>query len=599
MYRLQNKLLVYFLVTSIIPVLVIGLFGYFVAKDAMEDKMSADTETLLQQVRQNVDNKVVKIEKSLDLITADQEVQVIMEEVAFGEQGLPAYDAAHALNNILYSTFFRENEILSCLLFQANGGSYAYNGYIPSDQAARAAPFYQEILDGKGTIVWTMPEDTAFHTVEPGGRYIVGAVVRDTNNRRDLKELGVVCLELKGDMFSELLTNAQSAPDVDLYLVDAQDTLLAATQGTDMEQTDFGAIREALGEAEYGTMYLPSKDGPRMVSFLRCSAKDWMIVQSIPRDQYLAGINSIGLFTALVCVICMGLIILLAYVISSSVTQPVRALYRSMQAVSKGNFDVTVPVTGRDEISEICAGFNELVKRTGALFADSIEKERQLQESSLQALRYQINPHFLYNTLATIALVVRSKRLPEAQEMIGALSRLLQKTLGNNGELVPLAEELDNIRDYLSIQQVWYKNGIQVTFSVEESLLPVKVPCMLLQPIVENAINHGLSRRLNKRQDAQLTLSARRDGTDLCLVVWDNGVGMSAERIRTMLDGSAHRTNSKNHIGLYNINQRIQLQYGASYGVSIASQEGQYCEVTVRLPVEQPMKQITERTDEC
>ena len=253
----------------------------------------------------------------------------------------------------------------------------------------------------------------------------------------------------------------------------------------------------------------------------------WKIVRLVPAAYYTTELRWIGLVDAGLVLACLAAAAGLAALLSRVVSRPVGEIARAMERVGRRDFSATVPVRTRDELGTVAAGFNAMAGQLDRLFREAVGREREVQRATLRALRYQVNPHLLANTLASIRLTALAAGDARAALMLATLSRLLRRTLSRTDDLVPLAAEIENLRDWIAVMQVRYLDRIDARIDVDPALRGRLVPPMVLQPLVENAVLHGLSGRLNEEHGgALLEVSAAEHGGLLVLSVRDNGRGM-------------------------------------------------------------------------
>ena len=271
----------------------------------------------------------------------------------------------------------------------------------------------------------------------------------------------------------------------------------------------------------------------------------------------------------IVFIIGIAGLIFIYIVVSWWFTRPINALTKGVRKISKGNLDYTFSSKRQDEFGELSNEFNRMMNRIKELIDTLKITEEHKRQSDFQVLLSQVNPHFLYNTLNTIDIMVDHSNKEQLHLVIQVLTRLLQYGLDSSTDVKPLRDELINSRDYLYIQSVRYADRFD--FSIDdppEGLSGIKVLKLILQPIVENAVFHGLHPLSGRK--GTLTVSIRLDDNDLCIEVADNGVGMNEEQLeRIMSSFSSSHDLTSNHIGIRNVHKRIQLYYGVSYGLTI------------------------------
>lgn len=236
---------------------------------------------------------------------------------------------------------------------------------------------------------------------------------------------------------------------------------------------------------------------------------------------------------------------------------------------------VRLTVTGEDEFGRIERSFNEMAEQLQSLIDEVRHSEQRKRAAEIDFLHAQINSHFIHNTLTSIRFLLEMNKTEEAGEMLFYFSKLLRQTLSRSDEFIPLSQETDALENYVNLQRYRYPDTFEATFDLGPDTDRVMVPSMILQPVVENAIFHGTG---GKR--IQITLTARREGENLTIVVADDGVGMSDDQRRDILQ----KESRMNHVGLRNVHERIQMCYGSAYGLSIESAVGQGTKITYTLP---------------
>ena len=263
---------------------------------------------------------------------------------------------------------------------------------------------------------------------------------------------------------------------------------------------------------------------------------------------------------------------------SRAFTKPANQLAGAMGEFEENAKDFTfVPVRGTREIVSLSDSFGHMVVKVQELMEKVRQEEISLRKTELNALQAQINPHFLYNTLDSIAWMCEEGRNREAVEMTNALAKLFRISISKGHELIPLEKELQHAESYLKIQKFRYKNQFTYTMDVEEDCLKYLCNKITLQPIIENAIVHGL----DMADEGEIRIGVRQDGEDILITVEDNGVGMTEEQCREILHQEA---GSHVGIGIKNVNDRIRIYFGETYGLTITSELDMGTRVIIRMP---------------
>ena len=295
---------------------------------------------------------------------------------------------------------------------------------------------------------------------------------------------------------------------------------------------------------------------------------DELITQRVQNVVAILGLLLFVLFSA----ICSSL------VFSRMISRPVKRLIQAMEQFEDSASDFTYhAVEGSREIGELSHSFGHMVVQIQQLMEKVREEEITLRKAELRALQAQINPHFLYNTLDAIGWLCEEERTQDAVEMVNALAKLFRISISKGHEIIPVEKELEHARSYLKIEKFRYKQ-FAYSFDVDEDCLNYYCNKITLQPIIENAIYHGLDRMVD---EGEIRIGVHSRGDNLVFTVEDNGIGMTKEQCREILEGSA---GDKTGIGIRNVNNRIKIYFGEQYGIQIDSELDEGTTVTIIMP---------------
>lgn len=283
---------------------------------------------------------------------------------------------------------------------------------------------------------------------------------------------------------------------------------------------------------------------------------------------------------ATVCVLLLTLgMVWYSVRVTRRITGPIGALSQKARQFGKGDFTGVPVETHITELKTLDVGFDEMARQIDGLMAKQIQDQKSLHRAELELLQAQINPHFLYNTLDSIAILAESQREEDVVSMVTSLSTFFRNSLSNGADIITLAAERTQVASYLEIQQIRYSDILCYEINIPEELLECEVPKLILQPLVENALYHGIK---NRRGMGKITVSGRADGGDMLLTVTDNGAGMDAGRVHELQSGVYQDRHTG--LGLVNVHKRIRLYCGERYGLIFASEAGKGTSVSIRLP---------------
>jgi two-component system, sensor histidine kinase YesM len=309
----------------------------------------------------------------------------------------------------------------------------------------------------------------------------------------------------------------------------------------------------------------------------------WTTVGMIPENILMQDVKVIRGQLISISVIVLLSMLVVSIMVSNQITRNIRRLRNSMQLVKKGHLSVKPQIVSQDEVGELSEVFVSMMGNIVELLEDIKRREQQKREAELKVLQAQISPHFLYNTLNTIKYLSQLQRVHNIEEVTGALIELLRATVNHTTELVPIREEVEYIRRYAAIQKYKYSDKYLVICQMEDEILDYYCPKLILQPIVENALLHGSTSGI---EEGRINLQIISEDNTVKFLISDNGKGMTHEQIEHVL----HRNKQSEHvgpggIGIINVDERIKLIFGNSYGLTISSLPGIQTIVEINIPV--------------
>jgi two-component system sensor histidine kinase YesM len=581
----------YFLLMSVITLTVAGSFSYVISVSTLRKNANTGMANTVEQIGRNVENQIEKINRYAYLLFTDVKIQqTLMEHSLPNHDPGRLYSLYKELDSILSYYFYNDKYFLSASITLNSGERYIYQSSIADYPISPLLDQLDQVMESKqfadGAVRWEGP---ARLTVRGGRQVELFSVSRELKNVGDMKTssvftIGQLRLVFSEKMYSDLYQSIHTDANSVIMIVDAAGNVISHKEksfvANSMAEEDF--MNKVLNS--HDKVFVHSHDGTRsFVSSYKLGVQEWRVIELVPYTYVTTKINSILLITILMCLVCLLGIYLLSLFLSVRFSKPLMELNWAMKEMEKGNFDISVDVSTKDEVGQMKNHFNRMVKRIKGLFERTIKQEREKQEQELRALQYQVNPHFLYNTLNSVRLMAILSKANHVAAMIEALIRLLRNTLGKYGKMVSVKVEIDNIRDFIFIQNMRYSGKFEVDYQIDNNLLSLLMPHFILQPLVENALFHGLEPKRGMEK-GKLTVHGKLSGEQLAFCLTDNGVGMTSEQIERIFAGIDHEF-GYTQIGIKNVHDRIRLMYGPDYGIRVDSVIGEGTTVEVRLPI--------------
>ena len=486
--------------------------------------------------------------------------------------------------NLLYEE--NRDALVSIAVFDGSGAlvSAAPLSGLKSSALPQESSWFQAATEKMENLHFSAPHvQRLFDDPDYRYRWVVSLSRYVQLTRGGVTESGVLLVDMNFSGIEQICRDVELFGGGYVYLVDSAGELIYHPR----QQLIYAGLLE-----EYNRQAAGYGDGCHTVSFggqrYQMTIKTvgytgWKLVGMVPMKGMNLGLNQLGLFGLSLLLFSAFLLAFLTFRISAHITDPIRQLEDSIKKLEEGQENVEIAEGGCYEIQHLGHTINSLVSTMRHLMDDIIQQERQKRRSELDVLQSQINPHFLYNTLDSVIWMTEAGRYEESIQMVTSLARLFRISLSKGNSVIPLRDELEHARHYMTIQQIRFKNRFTARITADETVEGLYTLKLIVQPLLENAIYHGMS---EAEDDGEITVHAYRSGDEVWIDVQDNGLGMRPEVAAGLLDGRCRRPSGKGSgIGVVNVHQRIQLTFGRQYGLTIQSEPDEGTLVRIRIPV--------------
>ncbi|WP_342437197.1 sensor histidine kinase [Paenibacillus sp. FSL L8-0436] len=564
----KRKMILMVVVMLILVIAIIEIVTYAVSINFHLNDAKANDTQKVQFISENMDDAISYMGKLMDSITEDSDIQsMLLQTNQLTYEKLSALEQL-VVSKILYSTdkletvyLFNTQQFLVKLNYNTSGSV--------NNKDDVQSELKKQRYDTVGRITWR---------VNKGVIYIERAI----RERDSLKMLGYITISLKDDYLKQRL---QSEPYRYSYVFDEQDRIVvSSSEDPDIHVEDL-LRRAKLQSAERPSLLNMEPYGKMLFTTFVSAQEGWTVVSLVPLKEISKGTELIGRWITAIGVIGVLLGILLTWFTTSRLIAPLHALKQVMDQVETDHFDQQVRINRRDEFGRLGRSFNQMMGKINYLISEVYQKELAQRESEYRALKAQINPHFLYNTLDTIRWLSMYGENDKIENVTISLAQLLKANLADHREMVPVRSELEYINAYLAIQKTRFESRITVSIHMDDDIAELWIPRFILQPIVENSFVHGLE---NKVGPGNLSIIGIVDGGSVRFRVIDDGVGIEEQKRDRLLEftgevdlGSAKGTGN----GMRNVHKRIQMLFGESYGLTINGMPGSGTIVEIIVPV--------------
>jgi two-component system sensor histidine kinase YesM len=585
---IRKKLLLVLNIQILIPIIIISYFSFKSSEAIITNKSVADSNDILSLVELRLQDTL----KNLNAISQDLSTNKDIYSVLINSDSnsnstdkLTNYEATNKLVNLFQSVGVSRPEIESMCIVTNNIKFITYNSNSDIESVIRQN--YDEIrekADNKdGNTDWFFDKDPKTGIVKSA--FLVRMVI----NHDSWHEAGLLIIQINMDYLYAPLQGLESEVMQNITILSKENDVILCKNKS--EFTNYETIIKEMPQNTKNSYV--DKNNDIFVAYRTLSESKWKILTYIPLSRLY---QDVGSLRNSIILLCLGAILVLSAVsmfMSLDMIKPINQLVKAMKGMDIDNISNSyIEIDRKDELGFLHKTFNTMTKEMDHLVTWIYKEQITRKEAEIKALQSQINPHFLFNTLESINWMARLNNVPEISETVSDLSALLEASIGRDDRLITIEEEFMYIDRYIALIKRRFEDKITLNKEVDPQVLYAKIPRLLIQPLIENAVYHGVE---NSREKGIITLVANIHEGLITIEVIDNGSGISTEdqiklnKTLEMDNESYFKTFSskKNKsIGIDNVNRRIKLFYGENYGVKLESKLNIYTKVSVTLPVQ-------------
>lgn len=555
-------------------VIVTGVSMKFTNTSIFENS-SEYTHTIIQQMNQNIDSYIDYMENIAYLISSNEDVQDYLFDEKIDNEG--RYRILNQLQTILDS----RSDIRNVGIISKNGRMLINDGSksVNQDLDLNTQEWYATALEKPNGPILTSSHVQHIISGERPWVITLSRGIRDRSGSGE-KE-GVFFIDLNYSAISGLCDQSTVGTKGYAFILDAKGNIVYHPQQQQLYNELQTENISLIMDTDEDTVLTGTGNDGKLYSISRSEKTGWTVVDCTNVKELLSKSRQAQSVYVLTAIILVIVALLFSRFMARSITLPIQKLRDSMKKVQEGDFSVSdVVVDSKNEIGSLTKSFDVMTHRIHELMEQNVHEQEEKRRSELKALQSQINPHFLYNTLDSIIWMAEGKKNEEVVLMTASLARLLRQSISNEDEVVPIANEVEYARGYLTIQKMRYKDKLEFQIEVDSSILYIPLIKLVLQPIIENAIYYGLKYKESK--GLLIVKGFMKDGNAVLQVI-DDGVGMDEETLAHIYD--KHKVNyHSNGVGVYNVQKRLKLYYGEDYGITYTSELGKGTTATITIP---------------
>lgn len=629
MYRgkIRNRLLIFFLVITFLPIVTLGIFSNSIYTKIIENKVNEHTEQMIKQIEVNIDNHIKSVENILMYISSSEDTikflnqsiesgqttnggQLIVGEQITGagqptegekitESGQPTEESqsinynynleaqkdleARIKKNL--KVYTDVNSEIFGLLIVNNNDRYISNEL---EKKTRDSLIKETWYTGAINEI-----DKSYFFSNPIGRNLkpyksysaedIISISKAVIDKETNKPIGVVMADINLKKFDDIIRDNNIGEKGFFYLLDNNNNIVYSP----VNPTIYRINSNKFDNKKDSFIYSINNETFKIM-YTTSSVTGWKSIGVFSFKDITKDITGMERFTLIIAIITSLLAVFFSLLFTNSIVTPIRELRTLMKGVESGDLDLKFEENNyRNEFGELGHSFNHMVSEIKKLINMVYEEQRSKRKAEIDTLQAQIKPHFLYNTLDTIAWMAEDYNAKDIIKLVAALTKVFRIGLNKGKEVIKLKDEIEHINNYLIIQKYRYEDKLNYEINFHDEILDTFILKLITQPIVENAIYHGIK---EKRGQGKIIINFRKVIDEIIITVEDNGAGISEEKlqnINSMLETSNSfyiDSGSGSGYGISNVNTRIKLSYGQNYGLRYYSSFGEWTRVEIRIP---------------
>lgn len=582
---IRYKINAVYLPLIVIPLLLLGYISNSLYTKAIIDKTIKNVSDNLELIVSGINKILVNTENCANILTLNlnrivltgdgqsggltsdiQQSREIGNQLALGQVLFPEVESA---------TFIKTGENR---IFSSNSKLEAAFSDNEADPVRKAL----ELEKGNRNIWFPMQTRKLLQSDSERAFLPMGKVVTDVSS---FDKVGYLILYVREDQLSSLFINIGPTRSGSYFIIDDKGTIISSRNKEDlMKPVSDISVRELLDAGADSTRIDNTRGKSHLIVSKTFERTGWRLVCHIPMDELTEDNRKITMLILLVGSLCLLFALLGSTILSDIISKPIAGLARHMLKSSDGTPDLYKGPETTLEISHLSSAFNTMICRNRGLVARVEEEEKKKREFELALIQLQIKPHFLYNTLDVISALAELGRNSEAIKASKALANFYRAVLNKGREIITIGEEIENVLSYLFIQHIRYSDVFDYEIRIDNDIRSNLILKLTIQPLVENAIYHGLK---PKGSPGRILIEGCRESADRIIIkISDDGVGMPEDKVKEFMEKRGAKI-QRQSFGIYNVDERIKLFFGAEYGLRLESRQGVGTEARIEIPVKE------------
>lgn len=593
--KIRTRMVLLFMVLSIIPMLLVVYIFYQEYSASIQEKISTYSVQVMSQIARNIERDLGRLENS----SIEIEFSDVVQQTLYRYQNLSEWQVENAqveMRESFTKKFYSLHNVSDVLIYTNRKEkiiAYGDPGLKLNLKPGYTSGLLEQLEDKNGGIVWDainadnevylVKYATSAELMKRSDGILLGRAIKSL---KDGSIIGYLVIRSNEEYLSDIYRKIDMGQGSKIFVLSADDVVISSVDPSlriTSHYPDADLIEQIKKHAAEGEFVFNYSTGEEqyLVSFSAMEGTDWFVVGMIPFSYLNSNVQDIYRETIFIAIVCFFLSLLLAYFFAAMIIAPLNRLRIAMNRAQQGNLSAQIRDDFQDEIGEVAQHFNKMLRQIKNLLESVKLGEQKKRQAELRALQAQINPHFLANTLNTVRFLAKAQNVSNIENITAALINIFQVMAGRGDSKITIKNELEYLKSYLEIQEYRYLDKFQVDYNIDPEILLYRIPKLLLQPIVENALIHGIE---PMEGQGLLVIKGYKENDTIKLVITDNGVGIPPGKLKNILCAQERKHAGLTGIGIANVNERIKIYFGEPYGLVIESVYGFYTMVEVTLP---------------
>ncbi len=585
---IKKKLLLVLYIQILLPLIFIGFFSFKSSEEIITSKSISYSKDILSLIELRLQDTVRNLNIiSQDLRSNENIYQALINDYNNNINKLNNYEVASQLNNVFLKAAITRNEIESICIVSNSKRFFTFDNNNETDASnirsvvkQNYTSIREEVAVSNGKAVWFFNSKN--------GIVQNAYLIRMIYHKDTYKEIGLLVVQINMEFLDSVLQGLESEVMQNTTILSPDNEVILYKNKAAMDKYE-----QVIKKIPYNKDSFVDKKNNIFVAYTTLSDPNWRIVTYIPLNQLYSDVGELRNRIIMMCLVSILILSVVSIIMSFDMIKPINQLVKAMKGMNIDNIsDSYIEIERRDELGFLHKTFNNMTKEIDHLVTWIYREQITRKEAEIKALQSQINPHFLFNTLESINWMAQLNNVPEISETVSDLSTLMEASIGRDDRLITIEEEFIYIDKYIALLKRRFEDRLTLIKEVDPKVLYLKIPRLLIQPLIENAVYHGVE---SSRGKGIISLTARIKEELMVIEVIDNGNGISADDLIKLNKGldmdndtyfKSLSSKKNKSIGIDNVNRRIKLFYGEKYGIKIESKLNIYTKVSVTLPAQ-------------